>query len=192
MKTIQASEHTRLPVWREDINNIEGILHMRNISRIVDANGLDREALLREMEQPYFVPENTPLHTQLLNFQQQKLRLGTVVDEYGDVMGLVALEDILEEIVGEFTSSLIAQDDYITPEPDGTFLILGNASIRDVNKALDWSLPTEGPRTISGLMLEILESFPDANASMAIGEHRLEIVSLDSKVIQSVKAFKAS
>ncbi|WP_438984642.1 transporter associated domain-containing protein, partial [Aequoribacter sp.] len=165
---------------------------MRNISRIVDANGLDREALLREMEQPYFVPENTPLHTQLLNFQQQKLRLGTVVDEYGDVMGLVALEDILEEIVGEFTSSLIAQDDYITPEPDGTFLILGNASIRDVNKALDWSLPTEGPRTISGLMLEILESFPDANVSMAIGEHRLEIVSLDSKVIQSVKAFKAS
>lgn len=192
MKTLQASEHTRLPVWREDINNIEGILHMRNISRIVDANGLDREALLREMEQPYFVPENTPLHTQLLNFQQQKLRLGTVVDEYGDVMGLVALEDILEEIVGEFTSSLIAQDDYITPEPDGTFLILGNASIRDVNKALDWSLPTEGPRTISGLMLEILESFPDANVSMAIGEHRLEIVSLDSKVIQSVKAFKAS
>ena len=94
--------------------------------------------------------------------------------------------------MGEFTSSLIAQDDYITPEPDGTFLILGNASIRDVNKALDWSLPTEGPRTISGLMLEILESFPDANVSMAIGEHRLEIVSLDSKVIQSVKAFKAS
>ncbi len=192
MKTIQASEHTRLPVWRDDINNIEGILHMRNISRIVDANGLDREALLREMEQPYFVPENTPLHTQLLNFQQQKLRLGTVVDEYGDVMGLVALEDILEEIVGEFTSSLIAQDDYITPEADGSYLILGNASIRDVNKALDWSLPTEGPRTISGLMLEILESFPDANACMAIDQHRLEIVNLDSKVIQSVRAYKTN
>ena len=190
MRTLQASEHTRLPVWREDINNIEGILHMRNISRIVTGNGLDRDALLREMEAPYFVPENTPLHTQLLNFQKQKLRLGTVVDEYGDVMGLVALEDILEEIVGEFTSSLIDQDDYITAERDGSYTILGNASIRDVNKALNWTLPTEGPRTISGLILEVLESFPEGNTSLALGEHCLEILSLDSNVIQAVRAFR--
>jgi len=190
MRTLQASEHTRLPVWREDINNIEGILHMRNISRIVTEKGLDRDALLREMESPYFVPENTPLHTQLLNFQKQKLRLGTVVDEYGDVMGLVALEDILEEIVGEFTSSLIDQDDYITAERDGSYTILGNASIRDVNKALDWTLPTEGPRTISGLILEVLEAFPEGNTSLALGEHCLEILSLDSNVIQAVRAFK--
>jgi Mg2+/Co2+ transporter CorB len=190
MRTLQASEHTRLPVWREDINNIEGILHMRNISRIVTEKGLDRDALLREMEIPYFVPENTPLHTQLLNFQKQKLRLGTVVDEYGDVMGLVALEDILEEIVGEFTSSLIDQDDYITAERDGSYTILGNASIRDVNKALNWTLPTEGPRTISGLILEVLEAFPEGNTSLALGEHCLEILSLDSNVIQAVRAFK--
>ena len=190
MGTLQASEHTRLPVWREDINNIEGILHMRNISRIVTEKGLDRDALLREMEIPYFVPENTPLHTQLLNFQKQKLRLGTVVDEYGDVMGLVALEDILEEIVGEFTSSLIDQDDYITAERDGSYTILGNASIRDVNKALNWTLPTEGPRTISGLILEVLEAFPEGNTSLALEEHCLEILSLDSNVIQAVRAFK--
>jgi len=190
MRTLQASEHTRLPVWREDINNIEGILHMRNISRIVTEKGLDRDALLREMEIPYFVPENTPLHTQLLNFQKQKLRLGTVVDEYGDVMGLVALEDILEEIVGEFTSSLIDQDDYITAERDGSYTILGNASIRDVNKALNWTLPTEGPRTISGLILEVLEAFPEGNTSLALEEHCLEILSLDSNVIQAVRAFK--
>jgi Mg2+/Co2+ transporter CorB len=190
MRTLQASEHTRLPVWREDINNIEGILHMRNISRIVTEKGLDRDALLREMEGPYFVPENTPLHTQLLNFQKQKLRLGTVVDEYGDVMGLVALEDILEEIVGEFTSSLIDQDDYITAERDGSYTILGNASIRDVNKALNWTLPTEGPRTISGLILEVLEAFPEGNTSLALEEHCLEILSLDSNVIQAVRAFK--
>jgi len=190
MRTLQASENTRLPVWREDINNIEGILHMRNISRIVTEKGLDRDALLREMESPYFVPENTPLHTQLLNFQKQKLRLGTVVDEYGDVMGLVALEDILEEIVGEFTSSLIDQDDYITAERDGSYTILGNASIRDVNKALNWTLPTEGPRTISGLILEVLEAFPEGNTSLALEEHCLEILSLDSNVIQAVRAFK--
>jgi Mg2+/Co2+ transporter CorB len=188
MKTIQASEHTRLPVWRDDINQIEGILHMRNISRIVEAQGLNRDALLREMDPPYFVPENTPLHTQLLNFQKQKLRLGTVVDEYGDVMGLVALEDILEEIVGEFTSSMIDQEDYITREADGSYVILGNASIRDVNKALDWSLPTEGPRTVSGLILEVLESFPDGNVSLVIGEHSLETLKLDSNVIQAVRA----
>jgi len=103
-------------------------------------------------------------------------------------MGLVALEDILEEIVGEFTSSMIDQEDYITREADGSYVILGNASIRDVNKALDWSLPTEGPRTVSGLILEVLESFPDGNVGLVIGEHSLETLKLDSNVIQSVRA----
>ena len=106
LRCIQTSSHTRLPVWREDINNIVGMLHTRSISRVIDPQGLDREALEREMEKPYFIPESTPLHTQLLNFQQKKKPLAVVVDEYGDVLGLVALEDILEEIVGEFTSSM--------------------------------------------------------------------------------------
>jgi Mg2+/Co2+ transporter CorB len=188
LRCIQNSAHTRLPVWREDINAIVGMLHMRNISRVITGNGLDREALDREMETPYFVPESTPLHTQLLNFQQQRKRLGVVVDEYGEVMGLVALEDILEEIVGEFTSNLAETVDSIFPQRDGTYIIDGTESIRDINKALDWSLPTDGPKTLSGLLLETLESFPDANAGLTIGDYRLEILTLEGNVVRAVRA----
>lgn len=188
MRCILNSAHTRLPVWREDINDIVGMLHMRNISRVVTGGGLNREALEREMETPYFVPESTPLHTQLLNFQQQRKRLGVVVDEYGEVLGLVALEDILEEIVGEFTSNLAETVDSILPQRDGSYIIDGTESIRDINKALDWSLPTDGPKTLSGLLLETLESFPDANAGLTISDYRLEILSLEGNVVQAVRA----
>ncbi len=188
LKVIQSSSHTRLPVWRDDINDIVGVLHMRNISRVLDAQGLDRAALEREMDTPYFIPESTPLHTQLFNFQQNKLRLALVVDEYGDVMGLVALEDILEEIVGEFTSNLVNTDDVIFPQRDGSFIITGNANIREINKSLEWQLPTDGPKTLSGLILEYLESFPDANAGLKIDTYRLEILELQGNVVQAVRA----
>jgi len=188
LRHIQTSSHTRLPVWREDINNIVGMLHMRNISRVIDARGLDRNALEREMETPYFIPESTPLHTQLLNFQKKKNRLGVVVDEYGEVMGLVALEDILEEIVGEFTSNMAGSEETIFPQRDGSFIIAGNANIREVNKSLDWTLPTDGPKTLSGLILEYLEGFPDANAGLSIDGYRLEILELQGNVVQAVRA----
>lgn len=188
LRAIQTSSHTRLPVWRDDINNIVGMLHMRNMSRVIDSQGLDRPALEREMEKPYFVPESTPLHTQLLNFQQKKNRLGVVVDEYGDILGLVALEDILEEIVGEFTSNLVDSEDNIFPQRDGSYIIAGTANIREINKALRWTLPTDGPKTLSGLILEYLESFPDANAGLTINGYRLEILELEGNVIQAVRA----
>lgn len=184
---IQSSAHTRLPVWREDINHIVGVLHMRNISRVINKQGLDRTALEREMDRPYFVPESTPLHTQLMNFQKKKMPLGVVVDEYGVVLGLVALEDILEEIVGEFTSNLAEETDSIFPQRDGSYIIDGTANIREINKTLDWSLPTDGPKTLSGLMLEHLEAFPDANAGLAIGDYRMEILALQDNVVQSVR-----
>ena len=187
MNCIQSSSHTRLPVWQENINNITGVLHMRNICRVLDKNGLDRVALLREMEQPYFIPEGTPLHTQLLNFQQKKNRLAVVVDEYGEVMGLAALEDILEEIVGEFTSNLAESVGNIFPQRDGSFIISGTATVRDINKSLQWELPTDGPKTLSGLILEYLESFPDANVGLSIGNYHLEILELHSNVIQAVR-----
>ena len=188
LKCIQSSAHTKLPVWRGDINNIVGLLHMRNTSRVMGKQGLDRIALEREMEKPYFVPESTPLHTQLMNFQLQKKRLGVVVDEYGDVLGLVALEDILEEIVGEFTSNLAETADSIFLQRDGSYIIDGTANVREINKSLQWSLPTDGPKTLSGLLLEHLESFPDGNAGLAIGPYRLEILALKSNVVQSVRA----
>ena len=188
MQCLQNSSHTLLPVWREDINDIRGILHMRSISRVIDQQGLDRAALEREMDTPYFIPESTPLHTQLLNFQKKKLRLGIVVDEYGQVMGLVALEDILEEIVGEFTSNLQNPTDSIYPQRDGSYIIAGTATIRDINRNLDWELPTDGPKTLSGLILENLELFPDANAGLTIAGYMLEILELEGNVVQAVKA----
>ena len=187
LRCIQTSSHTRLPVWREDINNIVGMLHTRSISRVIDPQGLDREALEREMEKPYFIPESTPLHTQLLNFQQKKKPLAVVVDEYGDVLGLVALEDILEEIVGEFTSSMADAEEDIHPQRDGSFIIDGTANIRESNKTLHWKLPTDGPKTLSGLILEHLESFPDANTGLAIGRYRLEILKLEGNVVQAAR-----
>ncbi len=188
LRTIQNSSHTRLPVWREDINDIIGVLHMRSMSRILNTKGLDRTALEREMDKPYFIPEGTPLHTQLLKFQQKKHRLAVVVDEYGEVMGLVALEDILEEIVGNFTSNLAEAVDNIYSQRDGSFIINGSATIREINKSLQWDLPTDGPKTLSGLMLEHLESFPDAKISLNIGRHRLEILELRGNVVQAVRA----
>ena len=188
LRTIQNSSHTRLPVWREDINDITGVLHMRSMSRILNTQGLDRIALEREMDMPYFIPEGTPLHTQLLNFQQKKHRLAVVVDEYGEVVGLAALEDILEEIVGNFTSNLAEAVDNIYSQRDGSFIINGSATIREINKSLQWNLPTDGPKTLSGLMLEHLESFPDAKISLNIGNHRLEILELQGNVVQAVRA----
>jgi len=191
LRRIKSSAHTRLPVWRDDVNNILGVLHMRTGSRVINQDGLDRAALEREMARPYFVPESTPLHTQLVNFQKRKRRIGIVVDEYGEVQGLVALEDILEEIVGEFTSNLAETTGTIFPQRDGSYVIDGTETIREINKSLDWALPTDGPKTLSGLILEHLESFPDAQAGLAIGDYRLEILALEGNVVQSVKAWLA-
>jgi Mg2+/Co2+ transporter CorB len=185
---IQTSAHTRLPVWRDDINNIVGVLHMRNISRVIQKDGLDRAALEREMDKPYFIPEITPLHTQLMNFQKKKMPLAVVVDEYGEVMGLVALEDILEEIVGEFTSNFAETTESILLQRDGTYIIDGATNIRDINKSLNWNLPTDGPKTLSGLILETLESFPDGYAGLTIDDYRLEILALEGNVVQSARA----
>jgi Mg2+/Co2+ transporter CorB len=188
LHVLHGTSHTRLPVWRDDINEIIGVLHMRNISGIISGEGLDREAIEREMDKPYFIPESTPLHTQLRNFQQKKHRLAVVVDEYGEVMGLVALEDILEEIVGEFTSNLAESVENIYPQRDGSFIISGSATIREINKTLQWQLPTDGPKTLSGMMLEHLESFPDARVGLKIEKWRLEILELQGNVIQAVRA----
>ena len=161
---------------------------MRRTSRFIDSEGLQRDKMIAELEPPYFIPEGTPLHTQLLNFQQQKHRIAVVVDEYGEVMGLVALEDILEEIVGEFTSNLAETIEDIYPQKDDSYIINGSATIRDINKSLGWQLPTEGPKTLNGLMLEYLESFPDGNAGITIDDYSLEILDLQDNMIQAVRA----
>jgi Mg2+/Co2+ transporter CorB len=184
---IQEANHTLLPVWRDDSNNIEGVLHLRKAGGIIEGGKLLRDVLLQALEKPYFIPESTPLHVQLRNFQKKKLRLAIVVDEYGDVVCLVAVADILEEIVGEFTSNLADSAVEIFPQRDGSYIIDGSASVREVNKALQWELPTDGPKTISGLVLEYLESFPDANAGLRIRDYAIEILELESNVVRAVR-----
>jgi Mg2+/Co2+ transporter CorB len=187
MRHLKNSEHTRLPLYRDDINQIEGVFHMRNLSRVLEGGKLNREALREETEAPYFIPENTPLNTQLLHFQRQKKRLGMVVDEYGDILGLVALEDILEEIVGEFTSNLVEENEEITNHPDGSTTCSGTVSIRDLNKQRKWDLPTDGPKTVSGLALEALEAFPNARTSVRIEGYQLDIEEIVKTQISRIR-----
>lgn len=143
MTQIRTSQHTRLPVYKGDINNIIGMLHLRNAARFLSRDEVTKASIVQEAREPYFIPESTPLHTQLLNFQKQKRRIGIVVDEYGDVEGLVTLEDILEEIVGEFTTD-VSEDEEIHQQDDGSHVIEGTANIREINKMLGWQLPTDG------------------------------------------------
>ncbi|TDX27898.1 Mg2+/Co2+ transporter CorB [Modicisalibacter xianhensis] len=187
---IRASQHTRVPVYKGDINNIIGILHLRNAARFLSKPEVTKAAIVQEAREPYFIPESTPLHTQLLNFQQQKRRIGIVVDEYGDVEGLVTLEDILEEIVGEFTTDVAGMHQEIHLQDDGSYVIEGTANIREINKMLGWQLPTDGPKTLNGLILEHLESFPDAPACLQLGTTRMEILQVKDNLITAARCWQ--
>ncbi|MGJ8687518.1 MAG: transporter associated domain-containing protein, partial [Spongiibacteraceae bacterium] len=149
---------------------------------------IQREKLLSAIRTPYFIPEGTPLNTQLFNFQKKKRRMSIVVDEYGVMQGIVTLEDLLEEIVGEFTSNLSTDTEDITPQSDGSYVIDGTTTIRDINKNLKWELPTDGPKTLNGLLLEKLESFPEASVGVKIATYRFEIMEMKDNLIQSVRA----
>ncbi|WP_249977639.1 HlyC/CorC family transporter [Vreelandella olivaria] len=186
---IRTSQHTRLPVYKGDINNIIGMLHLRNAARFLSRSEVTKAAIVQEAREPYFIPESTPLHTQLLNFQKQKRRIGIVVDEYGDVEGLVTLEDILEEIVGEFTTD-VSEDEEIHQQDDGSHVIEGTANIREINKMLGWQLPTDGPKTLNGLILEHLEAFPEGPACLQIGNIRMEILEIRDNLITSARCWQ--
>jgi Mg2+/Co2+ transporter CorB len=184
---ITGSQYTRLPVYREGIDNVAGIVHLRQIMHMLLTGRFSRDDLLATLREPYFIPEGTPLNKQLLNFQHQKQRIGLVVDEYGDIRGLVTLEDILEEIVGEFTTApgSIAGDVY--PQPDGTYLVDGSANIRDLNRAMNWSLPTAGPKTLNGLILEYLESIPQPGTSLRVAGYPIEIVQTRGNAVKMAR-----
>lgn len=186
---LQHSPYSRVAVYREDISNIFGVLHLRTLGQFLQADGtVDRDAIQRAADEPYYVPEGTALNLQLLNFQKLRRRFGIVVDEYGSVLGLVTLEDILEEIVGEFTSGLENESSEISREVDGSFLIDAGASVRDINRVLQWELPTEGPRTLNGLILEHLQAIPEANLGLRLGDYDLEITQLRGRMISRVRA----
>lgn len=184
-------QHTRMPVYRGDINNLVGMLHMRKVARLLSLEEVDKDRLLQEIVEPYYVPEGTPLHTQLLNFQSVKERTAIVVDEYGDILGLVTLDDILEEIVGEFTTDVSDSSQDITPQADGSYIIDGSASIRDINRILGWRLPMEGARTVNGLITEAMEFIPESSVCLQLGRYRFEILQVKDNRVRMVKVFLA-
>lgn len=184
---IGTSQHTRIPVYKDDIDNIVGMLHLRSVGRLIRVENLNKAAIIQETTDPYFIPESTPLHTQLVNFQNKKLRMAVVVDEYGAVKGIVTLEDILEEIVGEFTTDMAASSKDIHAQDDGSFLIDGSTSIRDINRVLSWELDSSGAKTLNGLLTEILESIPDSSVGIELDGYYAEIVQIKDNVIRTVK-----
>ncbi|MDO7899234.1 HlyC/CorC family transporter [Pseudomonas citrulli] len=185
IEQLRLNRRTRLPVFHSDINQVEAVLNTRQIRHLLADASLTKEALLAASHEPYFVPESTPLQLQLLNFHKQQRRLGMVVDEYGEVLGIVTLEDILEEIVGEFESEHSLDNPHVHPQPDGRLMIDGAASIRELNRTLGWHLPCDGPKTLNGLVTEALETIPESPVCLKIGRYRLEIIeTVDNRVSQ--------
>ena len=184
---LRNAQHTRLPVFREDIDHVIGMLHVRDAIRFLTSEEPNKASLVQEIDEVYFVPENTALQRQIRNFQARKERIALVVDEYGDVQGIVTLEDILEEIVGEFTTDLASASSDIHPQEDGSFVVDGGATIRSINRALTWDLPADGPKTLNGLMTDRLETFPEAPVSIEIDAYRLEVVRLKDNMIATAK-----
>ncbi len=183
---LTSSPYTRLVVYRDTIDQVVGFLHLRKVLNLMaqkpDFNLADLEGQIRE---PYFVPEGTSLTRQLLNFQQLHRRFGLVVDEYGDVLGLVTLEDILEEIVGEFTTDPAAVGNRnLTPRADGGYVVNGRTSIRSLNRMLGWALPTDGPRTLNGLIMEHLEAIPEPGIRLTLAGHPTEIVEISGNRVK--------
>ena len=187
LEAIESSQHTRLPVYRENIDDVVGLLHLRRASRFTSRETFSKAALVQETEEPYFVPTSTSLHTQLFNFRRQKRRIALVVDEYGEIQGMATLEDILEEIVGEFTTDFTSDLGEIHRQSDGSYAINGSVLVRDVNRVLGWDLPTAGPRTMNGLVLEYLEAFPDGPVGVRIGRYAIETARITDNVVRTVK-----
>ncbi|MFB3089897.1 MAG: HlyC/CorC family transporter [Gammaproteobacteria bacterium] len=183
-------QHTRLIVYRANMNNVVGMLHVRRVLRILSRKtGFSLDELEKLTIEPYYLPEGTPLHTQMLKFQQQKRRTGLVVDEYGVVQGMVTLDDILEEIIGEFTTDIQAFNQDIQPQGDGSFFVDGGSTIRDIKKQLNWNLPMEGPKTINGVILEHLEDIPEAGTSLRLEGYIFEITQVVDNAVKKVKIY---
>jgi Mg2+/Co2+ transporter CorB len=186
---IKNSEHTRLPVYRDSIDNVVGLLHLRRLANLASQPGFNKDDLERLLVEPYFVPEGTPLSTQLVQFQKARQRFALVVDEYGDIQGIVTLEDILEEIVGEFTTDPAAEDEDIVRESDQTFLVNGTANIREMNRVMNWTLPTDGAKTLNGLILEYLETIPESGTGLKIEDYPIEIIETRDNRVQLARIY---
>lgn len=189
LRVLTTSQHTRLPIYRESIDKVEGVIHIRNAIHLIGQNKLDPSSLVELARDAYFVPEGTPLNVQLLNFRRQKHRIAFVVDEYGDIRGLVTLEDLLEEIVGEFTTDNATAVREIQPQNDGSFLVDGSANIRELNRLMQWELPTDGPKTINGLIIEHMEFIPEPGISLMIEGYPIEVVQTSENAVKTARIY---
>jgi Mg2+/Co2+ transporter CorB len=187
---LETAQHTRLPLYRGSIDNLVGMIHARNILNLALEHKLDMGSLLKSADVPYFIPEATPLNIQILNFRKMKKRSCFVVDEYGDILGLVTMEDILEEIVGEFTTDIAALSRDITPLEDGYVIVDAGMTLRHLNRMMSWNLPLIGPRTLSGLIIEHLGYIPPAESCLTIENYRIEILKVSDNTIKGVKMIK--
>ena len=187
VKQLTESQHTRLPIFEGDIDHVVGIIHMRDVVQFFKSDTSNKDGFIKLMRDVYYVPSGTPLNKQLLNFQHERQRNALVVNEYGDIQGLVTLDDILEEIVGEFTSDPADLSKDIHQQEDGTYLVDGSTTVRDLNKALDWDLPVEGPKTLNGLIIEYLEHIPEQGTSFLLDdEYPIEIVQTTQNAVKTV------
>ena len=187
VKQLSYCANTRLPVYDGHMDQLIGVIHVRKAMHLLAQNNFTLETLNGIIKQGYFVPEGTALNTQLIQFQRHNRRTGLVVDEYGDIVGLITLEDIFREIVGEFTANLFDEDKDIHPQQDGSYLINGSANIREINRHNHWALPIDGPKTINGLVLEYLESIPNPGVSLRINGYVIEVVQTSEHTIKTVR-----
>ncbi len=186
MKIIAESQHTRLPVYRNDVDKVIGILHLRRLANLADKQ-FDKQQLQALLSKPYFVPEGTPLSKQLVQFQRRRERIAMVVDEYGDIQGVVTLEDILEEIVGEFTTDPADDDNDVIKDGADAYIVDATANIRELNRSQDWDFSTDGPKTLNGLIVENLETIPAPATCLKIDGYPIEIVETDENRIRTVR-----
>ncbi len=192
LKQLTHSAHTRILLYRGNIDDSVGFVHARDALRMLLKEQLNKTTLLRSVKELYYIPEGTPLNTQLLKFQRKKERIGLVVDEYGDIQGLVTLEDILEEIVGDFTTTMAPQiSEEIHPQPDGSYIIEGGISIRELNKEMGWKFPIDGPKTLNGLILEYLEDIPKPNISARLCGYPMEVLEVENNMVKLARIIPA-
>ncbi|MEW5839340.1 MAG: HlyC/CorC family transporter [Pseudomonadota bacterium] len=192
LHAISASAYARLPVYRGTLDSIVGTINLRHLLPIAQKGELTLKSFVRSIQEPYYVPEGTSLHTQLLNFQREKKNMGLVVDEYGDILGLVTLEDILEEIVGEFTSQPDADYPEIQEQDDGSFLIEGQTPLREINKRIGTQLPADTANTLSGLILEHLQCLPEVGMKLDMAGCKVEVTRIARKVVEQARLWPAS
>ncbi len=186
-KQLLNASYSNLPVFTTNLDSIQGYLRIKDILNVIHKENFNRKKLLETQQEAYFIPNNTSLYKQLLNFQQNKKRLAIVVNEYGSILGLITLQDVLEEVIGEFTTDPSDSSPDIQKQSDGSLLISGNITIREMNHSLNWTLPTDGPKTLNGLVLEYLESIPEQGTSLKLYNHPMEIIQMEENSIKLAK-----